>query len=217
MVHNQKIKMKGDIRPWYSLSTSGLLLSLVTVFFKGLPCLMDCNSWSLAWTGLPFLPPPPNAGSPGGGGGGGPDRVAGGGGGGGGGNGIPISFSVLHTSGKTNKQNDQYLNRKSRGRWCRRPADGKTSLLRGCGVRPPERCSRGLSEWLTRHSGATMSKRTVSKRWRKTEEDTAGSAYRTSYHIRLTTRWYVSTAAVAAIIDCVSTRWTSFRRRSQRW
>lgn len=94
------------MRSWYSLSTSGLLLSLVTVFLKGLPNLMDCSSWSLAWTGLTFLPPTPNAGSPGGGGGGGPGREASGGGGGGGGNGISISFKVLHTSGKINK-NDQ--------------------------------------------------------------------------------------------------------------
>lgn len=68
----------------YSLSTSGLLLSTVTVFFKVLPCLIDCSRLSLAWAGLTFLLPPPNAGSPGGGGGGGPGRLAGGGGGGGG-------------------------------------------------------------------------------------------------------------------------------------
>lgn len=80
----------------------GLLLSTVTVFFKGLPIRMDCSSWSLAWAGLAFLPPPPKAGNAGGGGGG-PD--SGGGGGGGGGNGMLNRFSSdLHTSRKTTKQ-----------------------------------------------------------------------------------------------------------------
>lgn len=80
---------------------SGLLLSFITVFFRGLPCLIDCSNWSLAWAGLPFLDPPPNAGSPGGGGGGGPGRPAIGGGGGG--NGMSISFKMLHTSKSKNK------------------------------------------------------------------------------------------------------------------
>lgn len=104
----------------YSLSTIGLLLSLVTVFFRGLPCLIDCSNWSLAWTGLPFLPPPPNAGNPAsGGGGGGPDSelVIGGGGGGGGGNGMPISFTLLLlcASVKT-KQTGQWTDE---GQWSR--------------------------------------------------------------------------------------------------
>lgn len=93
---------------------SGLLLSLVTVFFRGLPSLMDCNSWSLACSGLlpPFLlAPVPNIGGgpDGGGGGGGPDRAveAGGGGGGGGGNGI----AVCGRAGKTDKNKQCQVSR----------------------------------------------------------------------------------------------------------
>lgn len=102
---------------------SGLLLSLVTVFFRGFPSLMDCSSWSLACNGLPpFLPGlAPNAGGPndGGGGGGGPERVAGGGGGGGG-NGI----AVCTRAGKTDKKQavrsivrDHYDGRTTVRRW----------------------------------------------------------------------------------------------------
>lgn len=87
MVGTRERHAKNNVRTCvyvYSLlSMSGLLLSTVTVFFRGLPCLMDCSSWSLAWAGLPpFLAPPPKADGPGGGG---PDDGAGGGGGGGGG------------------------------------------------------------------------------------------------------------------------------------
>jgi hypothetical protein len=103
---------------------SGLLLSLVTVFFRGLPSLMDCSSWSLACNGLPpFLPgPAPKAGA--GGGGGGPDRVAvgGGGGGGGGGNGI----AVCTRAGKTEKKqavSGQSYRTTIRRRWDRRSED----------------------------------------------------------------------------------------------
>lgn len=97
----------GDRRR-YSLSISGLLLSTVTVFFSGLPCLMDCSSWSRAWTGLPpFLDLPPNAGRAGGGGG--PDRPAaagGGGGGGGGGNGISFKGPRQQTLGRRRRSCD---------------------------------------------------------------------------------------------------------------
>jgi len=111
----------------YSLVTSGLLLSLVTVFFRGLPSLMDCSSWSLACNGLPpFLPGlAPNTGGKddGGGGGGGPERVTGGGGGGGGGNGM----AICTRSGKTDKKQavgsvvwDHYDGRTTIHRWDRR-------------------------------------------------------------------------------------------------
>jgi len=88
----------------YLLLMSGLLLSLVTVFFRGLPSLMDCSSWSRACNGLlpPFLlAPAPNIGGgpDGGGGGGGPDRVVGAGGGGGGGG----AKGMAVCTGKTDK------------------------------------------------------------------------------------------------------------------
>lgn len=79
----------------HSLPIIGPLLSLVTVFFKVLPCLMDCNNWSLAWPGFPFFPPPPNAGRPIGGGNGGPEDGAGGGGGGGNGMSVAIQLNRL--------------------------------------------------------------------------------------------------------------------------
>lgn len=120
------------------LSMSGLLLSTVTVFFRGLPCLMDCSSWSLACAGLPpFLAPPPKADGPGGGGGGGgPDVGAGGGGGGGGGGkGMPDASVFKGPYGTTNNA----VATCGRSTWG--PYDGRTVSASTSGGRLPRTCA----------------------------------------------------------------------------